>query len=88
MYMEEFARDKTARVLNGNGVKENMLSPDYKSTPDVTMIRFDQERDEQLDKKEVEIPRMAEVRQVVPTLRRRREISTRTNRCQDEMVLI
>ena len=79
---------RSARVLNENRVKENMLSTDYKLTPDVAMIRFDQEQGEQLDKKNVDIPRMAKVQQVVPTPRRRREISTRTNRCQDEMVLI
>jgi len=79
---------RSARVLNENRVKDNMLSTDYKSTPDVAMIRFDQERGEQLDKKNVNIPRMAKVQQVVPTPRRRREISTRMNRCQDEMVLI
>jgi len=86
--MAQLDMSRSARVLNENRVKENMLSTDYKSTPDVAMIRFNQEQGEQLDKKNVNIPRMAEVRQVVPTLRRRREISTRTNRCRDEMVLI
>ncbi len=62
---------RAARVLNGNRVKGNMLSPDYKSTPDVAMIRFDQEQGEQLDKKMVEIPRMAKVRQVGPAPRKR-----------------
>ncbi len=34
---------RAARVLNETRVKGNMLSPDYKSTPDVAMMRFDQE---------------------------------------------
>ena len=35
---------RTARTLLGNGVKENMLLPNYVSFPDAAMIRFAQER--------------------------------------------
>ena len=31
---------RAARVLDGYGVKESLLPPDYQSTPVVAMIRF------------------------------------------------
>jgi len=34
---------KMARVLPGNGVKEEILSPNYTSFPELAMIRYDQE---------------------------------------------
>jgi len=52
---------RAAKVLTGNGVKESLLPQGYKSLPDVAMIRFDQERGEQLDKEKVRIPKAAEV---------------------------
>ena len=47
---------RSAKVLAGNGVKENLLPVDYKSFPEIAMVRFNQERGEQLDRERVRIP--------------------------------
>jgi len=57
---------KMARVLPGNGVKEEILSPNYTSFPELAMIRYDQEQGENLDMDRVVIPKVMEVRQVAP----------------------
>ena len=41
---------RTARMLPGNRVKENLLPPNYTSFPESAMIRYDQERGENLDR--------------------------------------
>jgi len=55
--VRQFNISLTARVPAGNGVKENLLSPGYKSLPEVAMLRYDQERGEQLNKERIKIPR-------------------------------
>ena len=57
---------KMARVLPGNGVKEEILSPNYTSFPELAMIRYDQERGENLDMDRVIIPKVVQVQQVAP----------------------
>jgi hypothetical protein len=59
---------KMARVLPGNGVKEEILSPNYTSFPELAMIRYDQERGENLDMDQVVIPKVMEVRQAAPVV--------------------
>jgi len=61
---------RNAKILTGNGVKENLLPPGYKSLPEVAMTRFDQERGERLDKEKVRVPKETEVRHVVPAPKR------------------
>ena len=55
---------KMAKVLAGNGVKEEMLSPSYKSFPELAMIRYDQERGQNLEVERIIIPKV--VRQATP----------------------
>jgi hypothetical protein len=55
---------KMAKVLTGNGVKEELLSPSYTSFPELAMIRYDQERGQNLEVDRIAIPKV--VRQVAP----------------------
>ena len=48
---------RTARMLTGNGVKENLLPPGYQSLPEIAMLRYDQEQGEQLNKERVKVPK-------------------------------
>ena len=34
---------RTARILAGNGVKDNLIPADYISFPEIAMVRFNQE---------------------------------------------
>ena len=52
---------RTAKVLAGNGVKESLLSPDYNLFPEIAIVRFDQERGEQLGRERVRIPKAVDV---------------------------
>jgi hypothetical protein len=52
---------KMARVLPGNGVKAEILSPNYTSFPELAMIRYDQERGLNLDMDRVIIPKVVQV---------------------------
>jgi len=54
---------RSARMLVGNGVKENLLPVDYKL---FAMMRFDQERGEQLYKDRIRIPRAMNTRHDAP----------------------
>jgi len=57
---------KTARILEGNGLKDHLLPPGYQSFPEVAMLRYDQERGEQLSKERIRIPKPGYIRQVAP----------------------
>ena len=57
---------KTAMVLEGNGLKELLLPPGYKSFPEVSMLRYDQERGKQFNKERVRIPKPGNIRQAAP----------------------
>jgi hypothetical protein len=62
--VERMDISKMARVQTGNGVKEEILSPNYKSFPELAMVRYDQERGLNLDVERVTIPKV--VRQATP----------------------
>ncbi len=47
-------------------MKETLLPHDYKSFPMIAMVRFDQERGEQLDRDRVRIPKAENLRQAAP----------------------
>jgi len=62
--VERMDMSKMAKVPPGNGVKEELIPPGYKSFPELAMTRFDQERGEHLDVERIVIPK--NVRQDVP----------------------
>jgi hypothetical protein len=65
---------KMAKVLPGNGVKEELLSPSYKSFPEISMTRYDQERGQNLDVDRIVIPKV--VRQDVPVEASQKKVVT------------
>jgi len=64
--IKQYDMSRSARVLIGNCVKENLLPPNYKSFPGTAMLRFDQERGENLDRIRVRIPEAINSRQTAP----------------------
>jgi len=65
---------KMAKVLTGNGVKEEILSPSYTSFPELAMIRYDQERGQNLEVERITIPQV--VRQVAPVEVKKKKVIT------------
>jgi len=65
---------KMAKVLAGNGVKEEILSPSYKSFPELDMIRYDQEQGQNLEVERIIIPKV--VGQAAPVKVKKKKVIT------------